>query len=268
MSQFLLELNHRIIIYPTMPEDFILILAAFLTSTLSAIIGMGGGITLLGIMAIVMPDGFLVVAYHGIVQLVSNATRTYVFRFHIDRAILVRYSTGLFLGLFLSIVFILLLIYSFNVDSASELTIEFLKPLIGIYILWFLFFRKKGAGVKDSAFHIMGVLSGLVTVFVGAAGPLIAPLFIANKLTKEVIIATKAACQALGHFLKIPIFYFLFDVSYVSDWKVILPLVISVYIGTNFGKIMLGRLSESLFKKIFRLTLTLIAIRLLLSSFY
>ena len=59
-----------------MIESIILIIAAFLTATLSAIIGMGGGITLLGIMAIIMPDGYLVVAYHGVIQLVSNVTRT------------------------------------------------------------------------------------------------------------------------------------------------------------------------------------------------
>ena len=37
---------------------------------------------------------------------------------------------------------------------------------------------------------------------------LITPLFLAEKISKETIIGTKAACQALGHFLKIPIFYY------------------------------------------------------------
>ena len=62
-----------------MLESITLIVAAFLTSILSAIIGMGGGITLLGVMAIILPEGYLVVAYHGMVQLVSNVTRTTVF---------------------------------------------------------------------------------------------------------------------------------------------------------------------------------------------
>ena len=68
-------------------ESFALIVAAFLTSMLSAIIGMGGGITLLGVMAIIMPEGYLVVAYHGIIQLVSNVTRLTVYRQHIDTKI-------------------------------------------------------------------------------------------------------------------------------------------------------------------------------------
>ena len=61
-----------------MIESLILILAAFLTSMLSAIIGMGGGVTLLGIMAVMIPEGYMVVALHGIIQLVSNVTRTVV----------------------------------------------------------------------------------------------------------------------------------------------------------------------------------------------
>ena len=61
-------------------ELMILIIAAFLTSSISAVLGMGGGIILLGIMAIIIPEGFMVIALHGVIQLVSNLTRTYVFR--------------------------------------------------------------------------------------------------------------------------------------------------------------------------------------------
>ena len=46
-----------------MTETIILIIAAFVTSMISAVIGMGGGVTLLGIMAIIIPEGYLVVAY-------------------------------------------------------------------------------------------------------------------------------------------------------------------------------------------------------------
>ena len=63
-----------------MTETIILIIAAFVTSMISAVIGMGGGVTLLGIMAIIIPEGYLVVAYHGIIQLVSNVTRATIYR--------------------------------------------------------------------------------------------------------------------------------------------------------------------------------------------
>ena len=53
-------------------EMIILIISALITSSISAVIGMGGGIILLGIMAIFIPDGFLVIALHGMIQLFSN----------------------------------------------------------------------------------------------------------------------------------------------------------------------------------------------------
>ena len=65
-------------------EITVLILSAFITSSISAVIGMGGGIILLGIMAIIIPEGYMVIALHGIIQLVSNITRTYVFRKNLD----------------------------------------------------------------------------------------------------------------------------------------------------------------------------------------
>ena len=57
-------------------EILILVISAFITSAISAVIGMGGGIILLGIMAIVLPDGYLVIALHGIIQL----KRTFIFK--------------------------------------------------------------------------------------------------------------------------------------------------------------------------------------------
>lgn len=249
-----------------MMESVTLILAAFLTSTLSAVIGMGGGVTLLAIMAMVMPDGYLVVAYHGIIQLVSNATRTTVYRNEINLPLLARFSKGIIPGLFAAAGIVYGLIQYFDVSSASELKIDFLKPLIGIYIIWFLYLRKKKP-ISDQAFTWMGALSGLVTVFIGAAGPLIAPFFISKEIKKESVIATKAACQAIGHLGKMPIFIFLFGVDYFEDWSVILPLILAVFIGTKFGKSMLGKLPEATFKKLFRIALTLIAIRLIILNF-
>ena len=102
-----------------------------------------------------------------------------------------------------------------------------------------------------------------MTVFIGAAGPLIAPFFINKGLKKESIIATKAAFQAIGHIGKIPIFIILFNVTYISDWQILIPLIISVYFGTKFGKMMLGKLPEKTFKILFKVALTLIAIRLI-----
>ena len=92
-------------------ESIILILAAFITSSISAVLGMGGGIILLGIMAIIIPKGYIVVALHGIIQLVSNLTRSYVFRKHIKKEIIKQYFPGALLGLLLSAIIIIVINY-------------------------------------------------------------------------------------------------------------------------------------------------------------
>ena len=110
-------------------ESTILIIAAFLTSSISAILGMGGGIILLGIMAILIPEGYMVIALHGIIQLVSNTTRTYVFKKHIKKQLIKEFFIGAIVGLFISSLIILLLIYVFQVSSANEIKTDFNKNI-------------------------------------------------------------------------------------------------------------------------------------------
>ena len=109
-------------------ESIILILAAFITSSISAVLGMGGGIILLGIMAIIIPKGYIVVALHGIIQLVSNVTRFYVFRTHLKKEIIKQYFPGALLGLLISSFIIIILIQIFNVTSAKDIKVDILKP--------------------------------------------------------------------------------------------------------------------------------------------
>ena len=190
-------------------ENFILITAALFTSTLSAMIGMGGGIVLLGLMAILMPQGYLVIALHGMIQLIGNGTRAFIFKDAIKKNIISNYFYGSLIGLSLSGLIVFFLIQSFDVETANEISFDYLKPLIGTYILWFLYLRKKQSAKLFNYFSV-GIIGGLTSIFIGAVGPLIAPFFLNDKLTKENIIANKAACQIITHLGKIPLFmYFL-----------------------------------------------------------
>ena len=245
-------------------EIIILIVAAFITSAISAVIGMGGGIILLGIMAIIIPEGYMVIALHGIIQLFSNTTRTYLFRKYIKKDIINEFSKGAIIGLILSGLIIASLINLFNVDSANQIKVELLKPLIGCFIIWYLFFKKSKKIYPRRSFGRVGIVSGITTVFIGATGPLIAPFFLDGKLTKNNIIANKAACQMITHLGKIPLFILFFNVNYMKEYQTLLPLVIAVFIGTNFGKKVLQFIPEHIFTILFKTTLTIIAIRLIL----
>ena len=248
-------------------ELIILIIAAFITSSISAVLGMGGGIILLGIMAIIIPEGFMVIALHGIIQLVSNVTRTYVFRKHLKYQIVKEFLLGSFIGLCCSSVIIMLLVFSFNVGSANEIKVDLLKPLIGIFIIWYLFLKGPKKSKGNQSFYWVGGISGISTVFIGATGPLIAPFFLNKDLSKENIIANKAACQAITHFGKIPLFIYFFNVNYIAELNILMPLILAVFIGTNIGKKILGYIPENIFKILFKTTLTIIALRLIIMNF-
>ena len=68
----------------------------------------------------------------------------------------------------------------------------------------------------------------------------------------------------ITHISKIPIFIYFFNVNYFNEYKILLPLIIAVYIGTNLGKKILSFIPEALFKKLFKITLLLIALKLIL----
>tara|TARA_X000000368_G_scaffold192679_1_gene151976 strand:- start:13826 stop:14578 length:753 start_codon:yes stop_codon:yes gene_type:complete len=245
-------------------EILILILSAFLTSSISAVIGMGGGIILLGIMAIIIPEGYKVIALHGMVQLFSNTTRAYVFKKHIKKILINQFLIGALIGVMISVCIILILIAYYNVNSANEIKVEFLKPFIGIFIVWNLFLKKSKKEKNINTFVPVGLIAGISSIFIGAVGPLIAPFFLSKNLTKKNIIANKAASQMITHITKIPLFIYFFNMNYNTELKIILPLILAVYIGTNFGKKILNFIPEALFKKIFKITLLIIAVRLIL----
>ena len=249
-------------------ELAILIASAFFTASISAVLGMGGGIILLGIMAIIIPEGYMVIALHGIIQLFSNSTRTIIFRNHIKWAIIKDFFIGASIGLLLSGLIILVLIQGFQVQSANEIKFDILKPLIGVFIIWYLFFKNSKKKTSIKSFFWVGGISGISSVFVGATGPLIAPFFLNYQLTKENIIANKAACQVISHLGKIPLFIYFFNVNYINESQVLLPLIIAVFLGTNFGKKVLEFIPEALFKKLFRYTLLIIAIRLIVNDLF
>ena len=69
------------------------------------------------------------------------------------------------------------------------------------------------------------------------------------------------------HLSKIPLFIYFFNVNYVAEYRILIPLIIAVFIGTNFGKYLLNFMPEKLFKKLFKTVLFIIAIRLIF-TFY
>ena len=81
-------------------------LFAVITSIISAIIGMGGGILLLAIMTFFLPIQ-IAIPIHGIVQLISNSSRVYLLRKHIKWNYFKYFVIGLPIGATLSTILLM-----------------------------------------------------------------------------------------------------------------------------------------------------------------
>ena len=233
----------------------VLIVACFVTATISGILGMAGGVTLLGVMTALLPAA-VVVPLHGIVQLASNWTRTWAFRKHVRWSIFFAFMIPSAVGIAIA------------ANVWADLKLTWFKAWIGAFILAFLVWRKYKPKLRNPpvwSYAVLGLAAGLLAIFVGATGPFLAPFFLRDDFDNEEVIATKAVCQTWLHLLKIPAFLALsFDYSpYIA---VLAALVAAVIGGTYFGKHLLSRVSKERFVFWFQLVLALLAIYLIGST--
>lgn len=238
---------------------FVLPVVALLTATLSAIIGMGGGMLLLAAMFAFMPHGEAVPC-HAAVQLVSNSTRTLAFLEHVDWRVVGRFAVGAIPGGVLGVT----LLYWLGEPGESE---PWLKMLVGVYILGSLLIpqpRREAHKPVWWDFPLLGVAAGASAFTVGAVGPLIAPLFARRGFLKERLVATKAICQTLLHAGKIPAFLLLRSYENIEQLGLVtLMMAIVVIPGTILGKRLLRHVSDRRFVTLYRVALLVAGVKII-----
>ncbi|TVQ72623.1 MAG: sulfite exporter TauE/SafE family protein [Oceanospirillales bacterium] len=227
-----------------------LILSAAATSAVTASIGIGGGILLLAIMAVVIPPA-AIIPVHGMVQLGSNFNRVVLTLQHVDWRILLAFTPGALLGAWLASLFLVQL-----PTSTLQLTIA-----------GFILFLCWGPKVPAMALGRVGTFfaagfSTFISMFVGATGPLVAA-FVKQQHEGDRFrtVANFAACMSLQHLTKAFVFGaagFVF-----KEWLgLIVLMILSGAIGTWIGLHLLKRMSNQHFAVIFNWLLTLLAIQL------
>lgn len=229
----------------------LLTLATLLTSILSGVIGMGGGVVLLALMTLVLPLR-VIVPIHGMIQLVSNLSRASLLAPYIHRHLVLWFALGLPFGAIPAIVVLK------SVESEKPFLV-----LIVCLIGYAVFKPRSLPQLKLPiwGFWGLGAAVGFLSPLVGATGPFLAPFFLRDDFTKEEIVASKAAVQILGHLLKIPVFLHLgFD--YVTYAVPIALMSLAALIGSKIGIEALKRISADAFKLLFKCALGVAALRL------
>lgn len=112
---------------------------------------------------------------------------------------------------------------------------------------------------------LVGTLTSFCGLFVGATGILIAPFFLNDRLHKEALVASKAACQVFIHATKVIVFFVL-GFSIGPYLLLIVLMCLTSLLGSILSKHLLGKVSDNTFNILFRLVLVLLALRLIIAN--
>ncbi len=230
-----------------------LIAASYLTSALTAAFGIGGGVALLAVLSTAIPVATLI-PLHGMVQMGSNAGRSWHLRDHIQWPFMIAFGLGAVLGTAAGSQFVV------------SLPDALLKIILAIFVLALVWAPKpKMMKGGQTSVGIGGALSSLVGMFVGATGPLVAAIVAGKAEDRQGVVSTHAAAMTLQHGLKI-IAFGMVGFAFQTWLGLIVAMIISGYLGTVSGGKILHMMDEKLFRKIFKTLLTALALFMLFKA--
>lgn len=225
-------------------------IAALLTSFLAGVIGQGGGMILMTVLAPFIPSSVLI-PFHGSVQLASNASRAFFNRNLIQWTLIIPIGVGMLIGGLFAIPII-------GLFNGAPLII-----LAGCFILYSTWRPiKLLAKPKNASLSLLGLIQGHLGIIVGATGPLGNALLKNLKLNVHQVIATNALIMSLSHILKLLAFAFI-GVSLWAYWPLLLMMAIASIIGSKLGTLLKNRLPLTPLTFAFKCTLTLLSLNMI-----
>jgi uncharacterized protein len=218
----------------------LIVIAAFLTSILSGIFGMAGGLIFMGLLAWLLPVT-VALALHGLIQFASNSWRVVLHRRHVVWPVLIWFGIGAAaaIGFFSLVIFTPTKFYVF----------------LGLGLLPILVWLPERWMPLDATNRVHAAVGGFVSTGLslvsGVSGPVTDLLFINTKLNRHQVVATKAVMQAIGHASKVIVYG---GVLLGAAARAVIPLPVSALaILASMGGIMVGgfildRISDAHFR--------------------
>ena len=231
-------------------EFCLLVGLSLFTSMLTAALGIGGGSLLLAVMAQIIPVKALI-PVHGVVQLGSNVGRSIVMRHDIHRQLALAFLIGSIVGAFI------------GGQIVVSLPVEFLRLILGIFILYAAWGPKLKSLVRNQfGLGVGGLVTTIMTMFVGATGPLVIALLKAFPLSPQALVASTAACLTIQHLLKVVVVGLL-GFAFAEYIPMIIFMISSGFIGTLLGRKILLKTDVKKFNIGLSIVLSILALRLL-----
>lgn len=225
----------------------LLVAASLVTSFISAAFGIGGGFTLIALLALLLPPAALV-PVHGIVQLGSNAGRVGIMLKQVVWRPVLPFVIGTVIGA------------SLGAMVVVQLPPWAVQLALGIFIIWAVF--AKLPPIQQRYILLGGVVSSFLTMFFGATGNFIAAMVKTMNLDPVPHVATHSLMMTFQHLAKVLIFG-LIGFQFGPYMILIIGMLISGFIGTIIGSRFLTKAGGRYFKPVLNTILSLAAARLI-----
>jgi len=244
-----------------MPASALLILlTTLITSFISGIFGMAGGIILMGVLTALVSVAMAMII-HGIIQMFANGYRAFLLRGDIDWHVFGFYCIGAALGV------AVLFFVSWTPDKRAVYFMLGLTP----FLIWLPKERLHLDIQKPRHAIIAGFgVQGLNTL-AGVAGPLLDLFFVKSDMTRQQIVATKSVTQTLRHIVKVG--FWTVPVVSAAGWSALPPFWLFAaaiplsMLGTRLGGLVLERMTDVNFKRWMKWLVTAIGAVLLARAF-
>ncbi|WP_244241860.1 sulfite exporter TauE/SafE family protein [Leptospira kanakyensis] len=221
----------------------IVFVSSFIAFAISAICGGGAGLMLIPILGSFLPITQVPAAL-SIGSFTSSSSRIIVFRQNIYWPIVRWFIPAALPAVFLG---------AWLLKFVNPLYLEIVLGIFLVSNLPLLFKKQEEVSEvrKLSPLKItcIGFMAGFLSGFTGAVGLLFNKFYFRYGLTKEEIIATRAANEVILHLIKI-VLYTLFGLISMKVISVGFSIAVSALLSTWFMKWVLPRLSDLFFKKI------------------
>lgn len=215
-------------------------------SFITAAFGIGGGMVLVAVMAVLLPPAALI-PVHGVVQLGSNFGRALIMLKHVERSTILPFLAGSAIG----------------AGFGGALFVQFPPWAIQLglagFIVWSVLGRLPAIG-KGHIF-VAGGVSSFLTMFFGATGSFVAATVKGMKLPPLDHVATHSTLMTLQHLLKSLVFGFL-GFAFAPWLPFIAAMIASGFLGTVIGRQLLAKMGHRYFQTILSGILLLLAARL------
>jgi len=214
-------------------------LSTLVTSFISGILGMAGGMILMGVLLALLPLPAAMML-HGISQLASNGWRAFMLRREIDWRVIQGYCVGAALAL---AGFMLLQIV---VAKPVALIAMGLTPFVALVLPERLHLNVE----RPWHPHACGFICLAFNLTAGIAGPLLDIFFVRSKMTRQAVVATKAATQSLSHVVKVAYFGAIATAASESVTPgLVATMVVLAFVGTTLSRQVLERITDAAFRQ-------------------